>query len=217
VTRTAQGHAKALRDLSEALFLQTRELQRGALSLGQLRKAGANDPPALFACQILATSSSRRLNSIQRLASVRRPPAKHVPPPQASAIRVLQEPHAHRAARWIVQVRLAVNLEKDFLSDVLGLSFVSQDVGRHAVDQADVATKQCPQGIAVGQVHFSDEVGVRLLTADASLASMDLASHRSKLLGVTLYRLHCDVVIPTIDGSRARHSAVHNRMWRAEN
>jgi hypothetical protein len=179
VARTAQGHAKALRDLSKALFLQTRELQRGALPLWQLRKAGANDPPALFAGQILATSSSRRLDSIQRLASVGRPPAKHVPPPQASAIGVLQEPHAHRAARWIVQMRFAVNLEKDFLSDVLGFSVVSQDVRRHAMDEADVSTKERPQRIAVGQVHFSDEVGVCLLTADAALASMDLTSHRS--------------------------------------
>jgi hypothetical protein len=179
VARTAQGDAKTLRDLSQTLFLQTGELQRGALALGQLRKAGSNDPPALLACQRLATSSSRRLNSIQRLAAVRRPPAEHVPPPQASAIGVLQEPHAHRAARRIVQVRFAVNLEKDFLSDVFGLPLVSQNVCCHATDQTDVSTKERSQRIAVGQVHFSDEIGVCLLTADAALASMDLASHRS--------------------------------------
>jgi hypothetical protein len=179
VARTTQGHAESLRDLSKALFLETRKLQRGALPFGQLRKARSDDPPTLVAGQMLPVPSNRRLNSIERFTCVRGAPAEHVPAPQASPIGVLEEPHAHGAARRIVQMRFSINLEKYFLCDVFGLSFVPEDVDRHAVDQSNVSAEQCPQRVAVWQVHFGDEVGVRLLTADAALASVDMASHRS--------------------------------------
>jgi hypothetical protein len=104
MARTTQGHTQSLRDFSQALFLETCKLQRGALPFGQLRKAGSDDPPALVAGQMLAVSSNRGLNSVERLAPVRRAPAEHIPAPQASAIRVLEEPHTHSATRRIVQV-----------------------------------------------------------------------------------------------------------------
>jgi hypothetical protein len=124
--------------------------------------------------------SNRLLNAIERFTGVRGAPAEHISAPQASAIRVLEEPHAHGAARRIVQVRFPINLEKHFLCDVFGLAFIPENVDRHAVDQSSVSTEQGPQRVAVGRVHFSNQVGVRLLTAGGSaLASMDMASHRS--------------------------------------
>jgi hypothetical protein len=38
----------------------------------------------------------------------------------------------------------SVNLEKDFLCDVFGFSFVAEDVDGYAMDQPNVSTKQCP-------------------------------------------------------------------------
>jgi len=177
MARTTQGHAEPLRDLSQALFLEARKLQRGALPFGQLRKARSDDPPALVAGQMLPVLFDRGLDSIERFASVRRTPAEHGPAPQALTIRILEKPDAHGAARRIVQMRLSINLEEHFLRDVLGFSLIAQDVDRHAVDQSNVSTEQRPQRIAVWQVHLGDQVGVRLLAAGAALASTDVASH----------------------------------------
>jgi hypothetical protein len=150
VARTTQGHAEALRDLAQTFFLEARKLQRGTLPFGQLRQAGSDDPSALVAGQMLPVPSNRGLRAIERFACVRRTPAEQIPAPQAAAIGVLEEPHAHGAARRIVQMRFSIDLEKHFLCDVLGLPFVPEDVDGHAVDQANVSTKQRAQRVAVG-------------------------------------------------------------------
>jgi hypothetical protein len=128
---------------------------------------------------MLSAASNRRIDLVQRFAAIGGTAAENVLAPQASAIRILKQPDAHGAARWIVEVRLSIDLEEHLLRDVLGLPFIAEDVDSHAVDQPNVSTEQCPKRVAVRQMHFGDEVGVRLLTTGAALASTDIASHRS--------------------------------------
>src|SRR5262249_34870535 len=123
--------------------------------------------------------SNRRLDPVEGLARVGRSSAEHILAVKASAIGVLKKPHAHGAARWIVQMRFSIDFEEYLLRDVLRLSIVAKDVGRDSMDQPYVSTQQRSQRVAVWQVHFSDQVGVRLLIAGSAPASIGVAFHRS--------------------------------------
>jgi transcriptional regulator with XRE-family HTH domain len=210
VARAAEGHPEALRDVLQTHLLQARELQRRPLPLGQLREACSNDPAALLPRQAVPVPWNRQLDPFERLAAVRRSSAERLLAPQAAMIGVLQEPHAHGAARGIVKVRFSVDLEKDLLRDVLGFPFIPQNADRHAVDQSNVSLEQGAQRVTAGQVHLRDQVRVRLPAAACSVAPIDPLFHRRPpRWSHTLYRRYVYHNITAIDGSRARNSAVH--------
>jgi hypothetical protein len=187
VTRAAEGHLKPLRHVLQTRLLEARKFKRGPLSFGQLGQTRSDHPLALLSSQALPVRPNGKFELFERSAAVGRSAAESLLAPQTSVISVLEQPYPDGTARRIVQMRLSIDLEKDLLSDVFSFGFVAKNIHRYSMDEPDVPMEQGAQGVAVRQVHFGDQIGVRFMTAGWVLASIDAVSHRRR---ITTYRCH---------------------------
>ncbi len=67
----------------------------------------------------------------------------------ASAVRVLQQPHLECAARSVELFRSLKNVGKDDLDNIFGFAFVFYDAQSHAEDEALVAVHDHGQSVMV--------------------------------------------------------------------
>ena len=180
MTRAAERDAKPRRDVAEGEILEACQLEGRALPGRQLGQAGAQHPSPLFRRQLRPVALSRARIDVQRLGEVAGAAQQRESAAQAAVVGVLQEPHPDGSARRIVQVRVAVDLEEDFLCDVLRLAGVAEDVQGDAIDEAAVSMEQRLDRIVVGRPHRHDEIGVRLDAGFAIAAAFGPATALSE-------------------------------------
>src|SRR5438093_9149077 len=119
VTRAPDRHAEALGDVAQRQLLEAGELEGGPLSLGQLREPRAQDEPSLFRGELTSAAFRHPVHLVERFSAIRGAPSQRGFAAERAVICVLEQPAPDRAARRVVEVRLAVDLEEDFLGDVL--------------------------------------------------------------------------------------------------
>jgi hypothetical protein len=180
MARAAERDAKPRRDVAQGELLEARQLERRALPGRQLRQGGAQHPSPLFRRQLRPVALSRPCVVVQRLRDVAGTAQQRESAAQAAVVGVLQEPHPDGSARRIVEVRLAVDLEEDFLCDVLRFAGVAEDIQGDAVDEAAVSMEQRLHRNVVRCAHRDDEIGVRLDAAVAIAAALGPAAALSE-------------------------------------
>jgi len=183
VARAAERDAQAIGDITQRELLEAHQLEGGALPLGQLCEAGAKQPASFLPRQQRPRAvrcGGADVEELDRLAAVGGAPLQIGLAAQGSVVGVLEQPPFDAAARRIVEVGLAGNLEEHFLGDVLRFRGIAEDVGGHALDQAAVSAEQRVEGVAVGgwllarelrpelNTELNDELGVgRAVFAEA--------------------------------------------------
>jgi hypothetical protein len=161
MTRAPERHTKSIGRLPQTQSVEPGQLQRPPLAGGKLREAGADHPAAFFGRQASRVEIVRRLRGVERLTAIRCAVTQAGLATEGPSICVLEEPDAYRSSRGIVEVRLAVHLEEDFLRDVFGLGGIAKDVRGDAVNQAGVTEEEGAHRLPFGGVQSGDQFGVR--------------------------------------------------------
>lgn len=215
VTCAAERDLERGGDLPEAHLLKARQLQRQSLAFRQLRQSCMDHPSALVPRQGVAIVVRGHVDVIERFTAVGRTQAECGLATQASVICVLHQPDAYSASGGIVQVRLSINLQEDFLRDVFGLGGIAQDANRDALNETPIATNQCFQCISVHRLDVCHQVRISAGCGEITANLVDRRAHRWEP------RSHASVVLNSllivIDGFARRRTAVHNRVCLVRN
>lgn len=177
VASAPERNRQAVGDVAQGEIFEADQLEGRALAIGQMSKAGRDQPAALLARELPGTAvragvegehavgargqSPQMFGSVQGLAVVGHTPPKGRFAPEGPVVGVLEQPYLDAAPCGVELMGLAVDLEEDLLRDVFRFGGVTQNVGRDSIDEPRVALDEGLESVAVGGEHAGDELQIR--------------------------------------------------------